>query len=153
MRLDFDTGATAAMTAYGVDKVAIDLRSIATKAKGALTGPTARRMVYGDPAGFAKQLREGKLLSPGGMLRQAIVPQGAFDALFNYGLPAYQVYSAAQLPPDQRGSAIGAGVGQAAGAILGQPFGMLGQMGGSMLMSNLGATVGSNFNSTTKQPW
>jgi hypothetical protein len=111
------------------------------------------RFAIGTPSEALKQFRSGTLVAKGGLLEPSVANLigntkglgGKLNLALNVGLPAYGMYHAVTHPNGQVGSNVGGNVGALAGGTLGRPLGILGQLGGTTLLGNLGAHVGSMF--------
>lgn len=140
-------GTIEALSAFGLEKHAFNWRGM---------GQYMKQTMVGEPGKFMGQFRDGKLLAPEGMLRQAFQPRpltvdgklslgGVVNNMLMYGLPAYGVYQAARAPEGQRGSTIGMTLGGVIGGLAGTPLGMLGQGVGTNLGASLGRSLGGAF--------
>lgn len=115
------------------------------------------RIAFGNPGRYFQELRHGKFLAPGGLLRESLNPRvTAFGPTANkvltglnaaslYGLPLYQAYQAYQMPESERGTAVGSSIGATLGSTLAAPLGVVGGLAGSVLGSTLGGNVGHAF--------
>lgn len=162
MREFIETGRQAAYAEYGLEKTALGALPQAdwwTRLKGwrpnwKQLGTTAKETLVGRPGMFWDQLKNDKLFSEGGMLRNAFSPGnlntwgGKVNAALMYGMPAFNLYQAATAPPEFRGRAVGGMVGSTLGGIVGSPLGAIGQTVGGTLLGSLGGTVGKSFDHT-----
>jgi len=105
----------------------------------------ARQQVIGQPGLAMKQLANGQLMRPGGLLRQSLVPSTWTGKLFTYGFPALGMAGALTAPPEFRGSAIGSAAGSIGGAMLGTPLGVVGSVLGQQIGGLAGRSIGGAF--------
>ena len=111
---------------------------------------TLKTNLVGNPGQVWNEFKSGKFFHPEhGSFMQSLKPQSAMGALMNYGMPAYNIYSAAMAPPEQQGSSLGEAVGSAAGSLLGGPLGMVGSTVGGAALGSLGRSVGSAFDKSS----
>jgi hypothetical protein len=141
------TGHLHALEAFGLEKSAIDWGSI---------GNTVKTIAIGEPTRAWNELQAGKLMGPGGMLREALWPshpnkwvQGAFRTMAVAG-PAMGLYAAMNAPQQHRGEAMGDTLGRTVGTTLGMPLGMVGSTIGGNVLAPLGRSIGRIFDSPTR---
>lgn len=131
------------------------LRAFAIKEAGFLGDvlSTARTQAFGHPLEAIKQIREGTLFKPGTGLYHQGLPRTVGSLAANLALPAALTALFAHMsPPESRGALIGDMVGRTTGSLLGAPLaGVAGQIGGGMLLSNVGRELGRQFDTASSQ--
>lgn len=105
-----------------------------------------KQFFIGQPRRFAHEVRTGKTLEPGGMLRESF-SEGLKDPLsvgLMYGLPAYETVNIATDTEGNKGSRIGGLLGGTAlGMGLWKPLGFAGSSIAGLLGESAGSTLGS----------
>jgi hypothetical protein len=92
-----------------------------------------KRFFVGEPGKFVGELRKGKALSKGSLIREGFQAPGVINKALFYGLPALDVISTARSnSPDKPGDIAGILGGTAASMAAFRPFGLLGAMAGGM---------------------
>lgn len=111
---------------------------------------TARHQAFGHPLEALKQIGSGTLFNPETGLYHHGLPRTMGGIAGSIAVPlALTALFAKMSPPENRGELIGDMVGRTTGSLLGGPlFGAAGQVGGGMLLSNLGRELGRHFDSS-----
>lgn len=162
----YEQGRYAAYDSLGLTKTALSLGNV----RGALSGAgnwikakapgffkTVKETAIGSPEKFLGEVRQGKALAPGSMMRQGFQINPMFGSkllggALQYGLPAYQAYKVLSDPNAQnKGEALGNMAGNMiASSAASKPFGMVGSMIAGGLGGKLGGGIGKLFD--PKQP-
>jgi len=143
----YEQGYNDALSLLGVEKTA-GVRSGLLGAGRWLRSklPTAKgvkEFFVGQPKQFWSEVRSGKALDKGSLIRRSMTPQGKLDKALFIGLPAYEM---ARTTFDDRGNKAERLGRQAGGNLFGlaawKPLGMVGAMGAGMLGDTVGGSVG-----------
>lgn len=111
----------------------------------------ARLQLVGRPVEAVRQVAKGELFHPEHGLYTHGLPRTPGHLAATLAIPAALTgLSVAFAPPHSRGETVGRAVGQLGGSILGGPLmGALGQVIGGMALSELGGTIGRQFDRQT----
>lgn len=142
--LSRQAGIVTAMRTFAVTKTAGFLGDVAS---------SARTQAFGHPLEAIKQIREGTLFKPESGLYYKGLPRTLGALAGNLAIPLAMTAVFAKMSPEgTRGQAIGDMLGRTTGSLLGGPLaGVAGQVGGGMLLSNVGREVGRQFDSQPEQ--
>jgi hypothetical protein len=156
VRYAYNHGAREALSAYGLEKIALGFGS---RVKGWMGfephmswGDVGKRVAIGDPKKAWGDFQHGRLFKPGGALHSQIFPKDLAGKVMTYGMPAIGLLTTLAAPPHQRGEAVGQFLGGTLGGTLGLPLGMAGSMAGSMMMAPLGGSIGKLFDRNKPPP-
>lgn len=162
----YEQGCFDAYESLGLTKTALSF----ARARSALSGAgnwikakapgffkTVKETAIGSPGKFIGEVRQGKALAPGSMIREGFAINPMFGSkllggALQYGLPAYQAYKVLSDPNSQnKGEAIGNMAGNMiASSAAARPFGMIGSMIAGGLGGKVGGGIGKFFD--PKQP-
>lgn len=122
--------------------------------------PTAKgvkRFFIGEPGKFVKELKGGKALSKGSLIREGFSAPDLLSKAMFYGLPALDVVSVARSDSPDKPGDIGSILGGTMGGMAAyRPFGLVGSilagMGGSALGRGVVSAGRSIMNKPVQQP-
>jgi len=136
--LSHQAGVTAALRDFAVVKHAGFLGDVVS---------TARHQAFGHPLEALKQIRSGTLFNSETGLYHHGLPRTMGQIAGSLAVPLALTAVFAKLnPAGSRGELIGDMVGRTTGSLLGAPLlGAAGQVGGGMLLSNVGRELGRQF--------
>jgi len=136
--LSHQAGVIAALRNFAVAKYAGFWGDVASSAK---------RQAFGQPGEAFKQLREGTLFKPETGLYHQGLPRSIGGIAGSLAVPlALTALFAKMNPSGSRGELVGDMIGRTTGSLLGGPLlGAAGQVGGGMLLSNVGRELGRQF--------
>lgn len=136
--LSHKAGVADALRAFAVTKTAGFWGDVAS---------TARTQAFGHPLEAAKQIRSGTLFHPEKGLYAKGLPNSVGSLAGSLAIPlALTALFAKMSPAGSRGEVIGDMIGRTTGSLLGAPLaGVAGQVGGGMLLSNVGRELGRQF--------
>jgi hypothetical protein len=111
---------------------------------------SARTQAFGHPLEALKQIRSGTLFHPETGLYSKGLPNSLGSLTGSLAVPlALTALFAHSSPEGQRGEVVGDMVGRTMGSVLGGPLaGVAGQIGGGMLLSNVGRSLGRQFDTS-----
>jgi len=117
-------------------------------------GRSARTQAFGHPGEAFKQIREGTLFKPEEGLYYKGLPRSLGSLAGSLAVPLGLTALFAKMSPEgSRGEVIGDMIGRTTGSLLGGPLaGVAGQIGGGMLLSNVGRALGQRFDRATSPP-
>jgi hypothetical protein len=136
--LSHQAGVVAALRDFAVVKYAGFWGDVAS---------AARTQAFGHPLEALKQLREGSLFHPETGLYAKGLPRTLGATAGTLAVPlALTALFAKMSPEGSRGEVAGEMIGRTTGSLLGGPLaGVAGQIGGGMLLSNVGRELGRQF--------
>lgn len=137
--------------------VAEALRTFAlTKSSGFLgdVASSVATQAFGHPREALKQIRAGTLFHPETGLYHKGLPRTVGALAGSLAVPLGLTAMFAKMSPEgHRGELVGDMIGRTTGSLLGGPLaGVAGQVGGGMLMSNVGRAVGRQFDDSQEEP-
>jgi len=141
--MSHQAGVTEALRDFAVSKYAGLLSDVLS---------TARRQAFGQPLEALKQIRSGTLFNPETGLYHHGLPRTLGGIAGSLAIPLGLTALFAKMNPEgSRGEVIGDMVGRTTGSLLGSPLlGAAGQVGGGMLLSNVGRELGRQYDLHTR---
>jgi len=136
--LSHQAGVTAALRNFAVAKYAGFLSDVVS---------STRHQAFGRPLEALKQIRSGTLFNPETGLYHHGLPRTIGGIAGSLAVPLALTALFAKLNPvGSRGELVGDMIGRTTGSLLGGPLlGAAGQVGGGMLLSNVGRELGRQF--------
>lgn len=137
----FEKGAADACAQLGLTKEAINWGGVATKAKG--LGSKALEFMVGSPKKFMGEIRSGKALAPGSMVRESFRAPGLLNKAMFYGFPAVEAGNILTSSSENKGQELGGLIGGSAlGIAAFRPLGMVGSIAAGTLGDYVGRGIG-----------
>jgi hypothetical protein len=113
-------------------------------------GRGVKEFTVGSPGKFWEEIRAGKALAPGSLIRESLKTPTVFDKALFYGLPAYEVGSTIGDHEGDKANRIGSTLGASAlGMAAFKPLGLLGAMAASSVGGAIGGGAGTAFGHAT----
>jgi len=145
-----DAGYNDALTLLGIEKTAgigQGLRTAGSWLRSKLpTAQGVKEFMIGRPTQLWDEVRTGKALKPGSLIRESLRPQNKLDKALFVGLPAYEM---ARTTFDDEGDKLKRMGAIAGGNLLGlaawKPLGLVGSMGAGMLGDMAGGAIGGGI--------
>lgn len=126
----------------GLTKVAAAPKILQWLGKKLPTWQGVKRFFIGQPGRFMHEARAHKMMAPGSIMREGLVPQGVMGKALLYGFPAYEGYKIINSDPGDRAERMGGLLGgTAAGLAAWGPGGLLGSMAAGAIGERLGRGV------------
>lgn len=157
----YNAGIDTTLATYGITKMAAGGASMAGSAarwvKNRFTGDRLKSMgrgikefAVGNPGKFWEEVRAGKALAPGSLVREGLKAPTILDKALFYGLPAYEVGTTLGDHAGDKANRVGATLGASAlGMAAFKPLGMLGALAASSLGGAVGGGAGTAFGHAT----
>jgi hypothetical protein len=167
----YKLGQDSAYDRYGIEKVALrvpggsavmgkGLNAIGDAISGLIqkgrnvklkdVGSSVKNFMIGKPRQFYDELKGGKALSEGGLIREGLKAPGLLNKALFYGLPAYEAGSIAGDAEGDKAKRLGESLGGSALSLAAfGPLGLLGAIGGGMAGGQIGGAIGTGVGHLT----